>query len=93
MFFITTSNTIIDQTIIDEAYSRGIIVWQSKANYDPNNCCKLSFTEPVMLNYTPNPGVDIAPKSFLGSAGIFASPQILLEPTPDCDQTDPEIIE
>ena len=46
-----------------------------------------------MLNYTPNPGVDIAPKSFLGSAGIFASPQILLEPTPDCDQTDPEIIE
>jgi hypothetical protein len=93
LFFITTSNTIIDQSIIDEANSRGIMVWQSKATYDPANCCKLSFTVPVMLNFTALPGVDIAPLSYLGIAGIFSDPQVLLEPTPECDQDDPETIE
>ena len=93
LFLVTTSNTIIDQSIIDEANARGIMVWQSKATYDPLNCCKLSYTPPVMLNFTANPGIDIAPKSFIGATGLFASPQILLEPTPDCDTDDPETIE
>lgn len=90
LFFVTTSNTVIGQSIIDEAASRGIMVWQAKAVYDPV-LSSLSFSVPVMLNFTPNPGVDKAPRSYLGTQYI-AGPVPIQDPPSDCDQTDPEEI-
>lgn len=91
LFFITTSNTVIGQSIINEANSRGIMVWQSKARHDPANFFSMTFTHPKMLNFTPNPGLDDAPRSVLGTRYISAPQAASVNPAfTDCDDIDPE---
>lgn len=90
LFLITTNDAYPDATLIAEANRRGIMVWQSIAVFNPDKCCEMSFTQPIMWNYTARPGLDVAPKSMLGL--FYPMLPLPLEPNPqlDTDTIDPE---
>ncbi|MCF1715402.1 hypothetical protein L0U88_12265 [Flavihumibacter sp. RY-1] len=53
LFFITTSDTEIGQSIIDEAKRKSINIWQSKAKFDPATS-KITFETPKFI-YSKDP--------------------------------------
>ena len=66
LFFVTTDDTQIGQSIINEARNRGINIWQSKAIYDPATN-QLSFSSPRIV-YSKDPAYPpgtVVPKDLL----------------------------